>query len=610
MSNTLKFLWWDEFRYANRANARRLSLYAHGRTYAPILTQTATPIFGTNNAPKWDGDGEETVSFAIDPASPSAAYGRQFANAYLFSCNQLYPTPRMDGLVPFCPFPNNYGKVIENDDDASADWITPRTNMTSLVRHANDLMGTTFMGDPVDARSRGGTGWAENGIAATYEWCRAFLESAKEYIDDALGHALTKLEIYDDLESMGFDLDKLLRPISTGSPHRMIDAMKADARWSTKTVDGTQTWQQFHADTLTAPERAILDDPAQVNIYADANVALYEKTLGFLIRTQAYQFNETLRKAAVDIWGARFLVMSEYAIWQQTTQHRQPTTRTSAAFSDRTVEYSGAITLFDRWVSSPVCYQRYGILDDAVRGNLATLAAAFGYVSAGNAAADGRLMNIAWAKEKVRRAALSGRAVVPWLTFNRYSGGQTGIIIATDMTAADHLNVLDAWVENGLDRFIYWGNPGLGDWETDFGPFIDQILPSLTASNPDPPPSGNPNPLDVPAWQPEPGVPLLRMRTFQGDRFRLPFPVLAAEPGIDLAGIVVRAQVRVAPEAPLIHDFVPVQTARPGGIRFVLMADTDAWPLGTVLCDVKISGPGIPETLAFRVWVRVVRKQG
>jgi hypothetical protein len=116
--------------------------------------------------------------------------------------------------------------------------------------------------------------------------------------------------------------------------------------------------------------------------------------------------------------------------------------------------------------------------------------------------------------------------------------------------------------------------------------------------------------VDVASWTPEPGIPLLRMRTFQGDRFRLPFPVLAAEPGIDLTGIVVRAQVRAAPGGPLIHDFTPTQTARPGGIRFVLTADTDAWPLGTVLCDVTISGPGIPETLAFRVWVRVVRKQG
>jgi hypothetical protein len=125
----------------------------------------------------------------------------------------------------------------------------------------------------------------------------------------------------------------------------------------------------------------------------------------------------------------------------------------------------------------------------------------------------------------------------------------------------------------------------------------------------DPPPGGNPNPLDVAAWKPAPGIPLLRQRVFRGDRFRLAFPVLAAEPESTLEGVQVRAQVRAAPGGPLVHEFVPIAAAQPGGTRFVLLADTDAWPLGTVLCDVTISGPGIPETLAFRVWVRVVRRQ-
>lgn len=615
MNNSLQILWWDDFRVIYSNNARRQAFYNHPNSYAPLLTTVGLPSNQFTNAYLWSAETDSVLVGNNTFANTAAGVGQQYANAYLHAMKFRYDN-RLDGAVPFCPYPNGWGFAIAEGlgtDQASADWTTARTPFVMLGRHADDLLPATYEGQTVTARNRGCSGYAANGIAANYAWWLEFWESAKAYIDTAVGHTLTPVEIYDDCEFMGPNLNYLLARINPDEPtHRVIDVIRADPRWSTELVNGTQTWADFYA-TLTNGDRALLENTANTTVFADALTLVAEKLGPFRDTCHAYQIDQSMVRACRDVFGARLRFACEYGIEPTTASVGTMNDRTSALLADRIFENRGPLTLPAGWGAAPTTYQLFGLRNSPTIGDPDKYAAAAGYTRTGSVAQDGRLFNKNRQIINVQRTRALGVAVVPWWTFNRAGGLQTSIIPADDMTAADHLEVLAAWEAAGVERVIFWGDPAktAGDpWSTDFGPTVDFILPSITpATDPEPPPVGNPNPLDVAAWTPEPGIPLLRMRTFQGDRFRLPFPVLAAEPGIDLTGIVVRAQVRATPGGPLIHDFVPVQTARPGGIRFVLMADTDAWPLGTALCDVKISGPGIPETLAFRVWMRVVRRQ-
>jgi hypothetical protein len=614
MPNTLGFLWWDDFRVIYSNNARRQAFYDHPNAYAPLLTTVGLPSNQFTNAYLWSAETDSVLVGNGTFADTAAGVGQQYANAYLHAVKFRFDN-RMDGSVPFCPYPNGWGFSIaegSGTDQASANWTTARTPFEMLGRHADDLLPATYLGEPVSARNRGCSGYAANGIAANYAWWLALWESAKAFIDTAMGHSLTPVEIYDDCEFMGPNLNYILARINAAEPvHRVFDVIRADPRWDTELVNGTQTWADFYA-TLTDGDRALLENTANTTVFADGLTLVAEKLGVFRDTCHAWQIDRSMVRACREVFGARFRFACEYGIEPSSPDVGTLADRTSALLADRIFENRGPLTLPADWGAAPTTYQLFGLRNSPTIGDLSKYALAGGYTSTGDAAQDGRLFNKARQIKNVQRIRTFGADVVPWWTYNRAGGLQTSIVPADDMTAADHLEVLDAWEAAGVERIIFWGDPAKTAedlWSTDFGPAVDLILPNLTQPV-DPPPTGggNPNPLDVAGWTPEPGIPLLRMRVFQGDRFRLPFPVLAAEPDVDLAGIVIRAQVRAAPGAALIHEFTPTQTARPGGIRFVLTADTDAWPLGTVLCDVKISGPGIPETLAFRAWVRVVRR--
>lgn len=646
MSNTLEYLWWDDFRVIHSAAPRRAQLATHPNAYAPLLTVKGRPGNRFTNAYDWSAANATTllpVDGSNNTAFPDNATGcgRQFANAYLH-CVKWIMGKALDGSVPFCCWPNAWGFSLADNTSAapdSANWLAERDPwFVRLGRNDADLLPATYLGQPLDARARGASGYTTGGIAANYAWWTDFFVAAKAFIDTAVGHTDTPLEIYDAIDfPLAPDLNRLLARInSSGTTVRTFDVIRADPRWSTELINGFQTWADFYA-TLTNEDRAHLENPAITSLFGDAQTLVAEKLGVFRDTCTAWQVDRSLVRAARDVFGSRVRFVCEYGIVPQSPTQGTVNDRTVSFLSDRVFENRGPLTLPNGWGASPVLYQLFGLRNNATGGDLNKLALVGGYTRTGGptptfgadggAAADGRLWNMFRLKENVRRTRTFGVVTVPWWNLIPAASVQTGIVPTVPMTIDDHNEVLDDWNANGVERFIIWGDPArnytppvggnppvVDYYESDFGPVVDGILPNLTKApdppDPPPPPIGNPNPLDLASWSPEPGIPLLRMRVFQGKRFRLPFPVLAAEPDVDLAGIVIRAQVRAAPGAALIHEFTPTQTARPGGIRFVLSADTADWPLGTVLCDVQISGPGIPATLAFRAWVRVVRRVG
>jgi len=478
--------------YSYATNTTRYAVARSDLAYAPLLTRVGPPNSTSQNAPLWSAnDGTTTTFYTVDPAHPGEAYGKMFANAYLDTVQRVMQRP-LDGSVPFCPYPNGWGRTIsENSSDASTNtnWITPRTNYVAISRHPDDLMPTTYLGDPVDPQRRSASGYAVNGIAANYAWWTDFWTAARDFIDAAVGHTRTPVEFHDDMENQGPDLNDILLPISTGSVRRKFDLIKADARWSTELVDGVWTWEDFYNNGLTTADRAAIDNAANNGtIFSDALTLLAEKLGIWRDRCHAHMVNQSAVKAARDVFGSRFRQASEYSISASAAEPGTINDRTVSFLSDRIFENRGPQTLPPSWVSAPLSYQYYGLRDNSTAGNLNKLATALGYTRTGSgptfgadggAAADGRLFNIARLKENIRRIRATGSPAIPWWTYNRYSGLTTGIVFATPMTADDHLSVLREWRRLGVNRIIVWGNPSSSAWVTDFGPFVDNILPEL-----------------------------------------------------------------------------------------------------------------------------------
>jgi hypothetical protein len=491
-SASLSFLWWDDFRVIYSANARRAQFYSDRNAYAPLLTTVGLPSNEFTNAYLWSGSDATTLVGDDTFADTAAGTGQQYANAYLHSMRFLMGN-RLDGSVPFCPYPNGWGfSLAEGSSTAatSTNWITDRAaNFVRLGRHDSDLLASTYLGEPVDPRNRGCTGYAENGIAANYAWWVDFWTAARDYIDAAVGHTRTPVEIYDDCEFQGPNLNYLLARINGTEPtHRVFDAIKADARWSTELVNGTQTWADFYA-TLTDDDRTRLESSSNTSMFTDAMTLTAEKLGVFRDTCHAWQIDQTMVRAAREVWGSRFRFACEYGIGPESSEIGTINDRTVSFLTDRIFENRGPQTLPATWGAAPISYQLFGLRDAAVNasgGNLTKYATALGYTSTGDAADDGRLFNIARLVENVRRIRAKGADTVPWWNYIPANGVQTGIIATTPMTTADHLSVLREWRRLGVNRFIIWGNPArdydpktMPYWESDFGVIIDEILPAL-----------------------------------------------------------------------------------------------------------------------------------
>lgn len=480
VAQPLQFLWWDDFRFIYWNNTYRASLAAHPSAYAPIITTSGgVPSNVFLNAPLWS-DGVTQVSFTINPADPAEAYGKSYANAYLDCVRRLMGKP-LDGSVPFCPYPNGWGYVVAEPggaDSTSDNWITPRTNHESLSRDVGDLFPATYLGDPVDPQRRGASGYMANGIASNYAWWLSFWQSAKDYIDAAVGHTRTPIELYDDCEYMGPNLNDLLRPISTGSSYRKWDLIKADARWDTELLDGTTTWKGFY-DSLTSGERALLDNPANTSVFDDPMTLVAEKLGIWRNRVAAYAIDQSLVKAARDVFGSRLRFACEYDIYANGPASGVIGDRTSALLADRMTESRGLQVLPAGWGSSPSLYQLFGLRTSTTLGDLSKVSAALNFTTTGNKAQDGRLYNLKALVENVRRIRARNSDTVPWWTYNKYSGQTTNIVEADVFSASDHVAVLKEWRRLGVNRFILWGDPGINSWATDFGPAIDFVLPNL-----------------------------------------------------------------------------------------------------------------------------------
>lgn len=514
MTNTLKFLWWDDFRVIYSDAPRRSQLATHPNAYAPLLTVKGAPSNEFTNAYDWSADNATTL-LPVDGSSNTAfpdnatGCGQQYANAYLHTVKFIMGKP-LDGSVPFVCWPNAWGfSLADNTSTApdSANWLAERDAwFVRLGRNDADLLPTTYSGQTLDARARGASGYTEGGIAANYAWWTEFFIAAKAYIDNAVGHTNTPIEIYDAIDfPLAPDLNRLLARInSSGTTIRTFDVIRADPRWSTELVNGYQTWEDFYA-TLTNEDRAQLEDTSNTSLFTDAMTLVAEKLGVFRDTCTAHQVNRSLVRAAQEVFGDRLGFICEYGIVPQSPTQGTVNDRTVSFLPDRVFENRGPFTLPTGWGASPVVYQLFGLRDNATGGDLNKLALVGGYTRTGGptptfgadggAAADGRLWNMFRLKENVRRTRTFGVDTVPWMNLIPAASVQTGIVPTVPMSTADHLDVLNAWESFGVNRFIIWGDPArnynndpeegplVGYYESDFGPLVDDVLPNLIPNN-------------------------------------------------------------------------------------------------------------------------------
>jgi len=496
----ITFLWWDDFRVIYSDAVRRAQLATHRSAYAPLLTTKGAPSNRFTNAYAWNGPTATTLLPENPFANTATGCGQQYANAYLHTVKWIMGKP-LNGSVPFCCWPNAWGFSLADNTNTtpdSANWLAERDPwFVRLGRNDADLLPATYLGQTLDARARGASGYTAGGIAANYAWWTDFFTAAKSYIDTAIGNTHTPLEIYDGIDyPLAPDLNRFLARINSGGTTiRTFDVIKADARWSTELINGTQTWADFYA-TLTSGERAQLENTANTSLFIDDLTTVAEKLGVFRDACTAYQVNQSLVRAAREVFGSRLRFTCEYRIQPETPERGTINDRTVSAFADRLFENRGPFTLPSGWGAAPVCYQLFGLRDAAVNpsgGNLDKYASIMGYTRTGSgltggAAADGRLFNIARLKENVRRIRALGAVTVPWWNYIPATGVQSGIIATTPMTSADHIEVLNYWRSLGVTRLIIWGDPSrdsVGDppvppyYESDFGIIIDEVLPSL-----------------------------------------------------------------------------------------------------------------------------------
>lgn len=117
----------------------------------------------------------------------------------------------------------------------------------------------------------------------------------------------------------------------------------------------------------------------------------------------------------------------------------------------------------------------------------------------------------------------------------------------------------------------------------------------------------DPSPLaDLSAWFGEPGIPVFHRALVRGDRFRFALPVRGWGDQA-VSGVAVTAEVRAAPDGPVVHAFAPAGEDTPEGRRFVLDAATDAWPLGCLVCSIRVAAVGLSPVTVARVAVRMTR---
>lgn len=504
----MKFIHWHDFRVIYSESPVLKSLCEHPACYAPLLTVKGLPSNQFTNAYDWQGVNATTLVANNTFANTAAGCGQQYANAYLHTMKFKFNNT-LDGSIPFCVWPNAWGfSQGDNTNAGPTDvrWLTDRDpHFVRIGRNDGDLLPATYLGDPVDARARGGSGYTANGIAANYAWWTDFWTAAKAYIDTALGHTNTIVEIYDGIDfPLAPDLNYILRNISTGSTHRVIDVIRADPRWNTELVNGVQTWADFYA-TLTSGERSQLENPSNTSLFSDALTTVAEKLGVFRDSCTTYQVDQTMVRAAREVFGVRLRFICEYDIMPQTPSKGTVNDRTVSAFTDRIFENRGPLTLPPDWGASPVMYQYFGLRDNSTGGNLDKLSSIFGYArtggpipnfgEAGGAAADGRLFNMARLKENITRVTDLGVETVPWWNYIPARGVQTGIVPTIPMNTEDHLDVLRHWSNRGVNRIIIWGDPArnyntnpdngpvIGYYESDFKIILDEILPFFSEAS-------------------------------------------------------------------------------------------------------------------------------
>jgi len=513
VSIKIRYLWWDDYRIRSSTALRRAQLAVHPNAYAPLLTTVGLPSNRFTNAYAWDGPNATTLLADNTFPNTAAGTGQQYANAYLHTMRFLMGN-RLDGSVPFVCWPNAWGFAQSdntNHEPNDARWLANRAaNFVRLGRNDADLLPATYLGEPMDARARGASGYTVGGIAANYAWWLEFWTAAKDFIDTALGHSATPVEIYDGIDfPLAPDLNRILARINaTESVHRTFDVIKADPRWSTELINGYQTWADFYA-TLTQQDRDHLENPANTSLFTDPLTLVAEKLGVFRDTCTAYQVDQTMVRAAREVFGSRLRFVCEYGIVPQTPDLGTINDRTVSFLSDRIFENRGAFTLPAGWAASYVAYQLFGLRNNATGGDLNKLALVGGYTRTGGptptfgadggAAADGRLFNKFRMKENIRRTRALGVEVVPWMNWIPATGTQSGIVPVVPFDADDHLEVMAAWEAMGVGRVIFWGDPArnytppVGDnppvidyYESDFGPLVDFILPNLVLEPPPP----------------------------------------------------------------------------------------------------------------------------